>query len=348
MNTAAVVGCGDVAVVHFEAIEALTGIELVAVCDTDPVTLATTAAEYGVPGYSDVGTMLEQLRPDVVHVCTPHDQHLPVVLECLAAGVDVLTEKPLAHTREGAERIVAAAEASDSRVGVCLQNRYNLTSQAAREVLDTGKLGAVVGATGTVMWTRTPDYYRAKPWRGRWANAGGGLLINQAIHTIDLLQWLVGDVSEVSGHVATRVYGDVIEVEDSAEIVLTHSDGVRSIFFGTLGNVVNAPVSIDITAERGSLSLRGDLTITHADGRVETVKEREAPSGGRTYWGVSHEILVDDFYRRLGDDEPFWLSPREALKSLRIVTDVYTQTHGGGESDGHHRRADDDAQGEGR
>ncbi|MPV36895.1 Gfo/Idh/MocA family protein [Georgenia subflava] len=328
MPTAAVIGCGDVATVHFEAIAAIDDIDLVAVCDTDPDVLAAAVEAYGVPGFADHRALLAEMRPDVVHVCTPHDQHVPVALDCLAAGVNVLTEKPLAHTLEDAERLVAAAEEGEARIGVCFQNRYNATSQAAREVLDSGELGKVVGATATVMWTRTPDYYRAKPWRGRWETAGGGLLINQAIHTLDLLQWLVGDVTGVAGHAATRVYGDVIEVEDSAEVVLSHADGARSVFFGTLGNVVNAPVTLDITAERGALSLRGDLTITYADGRVETVAERQAPSGGRSYWGVSHELLIRDFYARLGDAEPFWISPREAMKSLRILKDVYAQSFG--------------------
>lgn len=328
MPTAAVIGCGDVATVHLEAIEAIPDIALVAVCDTDPDVLAAAVAAHGVPGFASHTELLATMLPDVVHICTPHDQHVAVALDCLAADVNVLTEKPLAHDVTQAERLVAAAESSSARIGVCYQNRYNATSQAAHTILTSGELGAVLGATATVMWTRTADYYRVKPWRGRWENAGGGLLINQAIHTLDLLAWLVGDVVKVSGHAASRVYGDVCEVEDSAEIVLFHPDGVRSTFYGTLGNVVNAPVTLDITAERGTLSLRGDLTITYADGRVETVQERKAPSGGRTYWGVSHELLIRDFYDRLEDKTPFWISPREAVKSLRIAKDVYAQSFG--------------------
>ncbi len=327
MTTAAIIGCGDVSVVHGEAIEALTGIQLVAVCDTQPAALEAAVARYGVPGFADHRALLASpQRPDVVHICTPHHEHVPVALDCLAAGVHVLTEKPLASTINDAELLIEAAEASAARVGVCFQNRYNATSQAARRLLDSGELGAVLGATATVMWTRTADYYRAKPWRGRWASAGGGLLINQAIHTLDLVQWLVGDVVDVSGHASTRVYGEVIEVEDTAEMLLTHRGGARSIVYGSLANVVDAPVTIDITAERGSLSIRGDLTVTHADGRVEVVPERRASSAGRSYWGVSHEMLIGDFYARLGDDAPFWISPREAVKSLRILKDVYAQS----------------------
>ncbi len=326
MTTAAVIGCGDVSTIHFEAIEAVEEIELVAVCDTDPEALAAAVGRYGVPGFADHRTLLASMLPDVAHVCTPHHQHVPVALDLLDAGVHVLVEKPLAHTHEEAERLVEAAERSDSRIGVCFQNRYNATSQAARELLASGEVGAVLGAAATVMWTRTPDYYRAKPWRGRWETAGGGLLINQAIHTLDLVQWLVGDVVDVSGRAATRLHGDVIEVDDTAEMLLTHDGGARSVVFGSLATVRDAPVTIEITAERATLSIRGDLTITHADGRVERLKERRAPSRGRSYWGVSHEVLIRDFYTRLGEDEPFWISPREATKSLRVLTDVYAQS----------------------
>ncbi|OLM18629.1 MULTISPECIES: Gfo/Idh/MocA family oxidoreductase [unclassified Pseudonocardia] len=326
VTTAAVIGCGDVAPVHLDAIAREAGIELVAVCDTDPVARAATAERHGVPGYADHRTLLARARPDVVHVCTPHDQHVPVALDALDAGVHVLLEKPLAHTVDEAERLVAAAGRGRARVGVCFQNRYNATAQAAHEMLRSGELGAVLGTVATVMWTRTPDYYRAKPWRGRWATAGGGLLINQAIHTIDLVQWLAGDVVEVSGSASTRLYGDLIEVEDTAEMLLSHDGGARSVVVGSLANVVHAPVTIDVTAERGSLSIRGDLTVTRADGTVHTVPERRAALNGRSYWGVSHEHLIRDFYARLGDDEPFWIGPREAMKSLRILTDVYARS----------------------
>lgn len=329
MRTAAIIGCGDVSGVHFEALQAIDGIELIAVCDIDPAVLARASATHSVPGFSNHYALLEHARPDVVHICTPHDQHADVAIDCLDSGAHVLLEKPLAHSLLEAERIVAAAERSRTQIGVCLQNRYNATIQAARHALDSGALGAAQGASATMFWTRTPQYYQAKPWRGRWASAGGGLLINQAIHTIDLLQWLLGDAQEVTGHIATRLFPDVIEVEGTADILLDHGAGVRSVFFGTLGNVVHAPVTLDIAAEAGSLSLRGDLTITRADGNSEKVPERRVPSGRRSYWGASHETLIRDFYRQLPGDEPFWISPAEALKSLQIVSALYAQTFPG-------------------
>jgi UDP-N-acetyl-2-amino-2-deoxyglucuronate dehydrogenase len=325
--TAAVIGCGDASVVHFDAVESLLGVLLVGVCDTDPKRLATAVTTRDVPGYGDHLTLLEEVRPDVVHICTPHNQHAGVAVDCLERGVHVILEKPLAHTLEEGRRLVEAAERGSVKIAVCLQNRYNPPVQAMHRLLSSGELGRVHGCAATVLWHRDADYYLHRPWRGSWDGSGGGLLMNQAIHTVDLLQWLVGDVTAVSGQVASRVLGDVVEVEDTAEFVLEHQGGARSVFYATLANVINAPVSLDIVTEAATLNLRGDLTVTYSDGRIEIVPERRAPTGGRAYWGASHELLIHDFYHRLDDDAPFWISPREAEKSLRIIKDIYRKTY---------------------
>ncbi|MHC6221756.1 Gfo/Idh/MocA family protein [Arthrobacter sp. MMS24-S77] len=327
MPTTAVIGCGDVSSVHFGAIAKMPDVDLVALCDTDATRLKAAQAAYGVVGYTNHLEMLEAVRPDVVHICTPHHLHASLAVDCLERGVGVIVEKPLAHTLEEGHRLVEAAERSTAKIAVCFQNRYNATSQAMRSMLDDGGLGQVLGASATVMWHRTAEYYRDRPWRGTWAEGGGGLMMNQAIHTVDLLQWLVGDVTKVEGHASTRSLGGVIEVEDTAEFIAAHANGATSVFYATLANAANAPVTLDIVTERATLSLRGDLTVTHADGAVETIPERALESGGRAYWGVSHELLIKDFYAKLEDPEPFWISPAEAEKSLRIVKDIYAQSY---------------------
>jgi UDP-N-acetyl-2-amino-2-deoxyglucuronate dehydrogenase len=327
MPTAGIIGCGDVSVVHFEALANISEVLLVGVCDSDPARLAAAAEGSGVPGFADHRRMLAEARPDVVHICTPHNQHGAVAVDCLQRGVSVVVEKPVATTIAAARELIEVAEASSAKSAVCFQNRYNTTSQAMHRLLSSGQLGKVLGGSATVLWHRPADYYRDRPWRGTWVGSGGGLLMNQAIHTVDLLQWMLGEVTTVSGHAATRFLAGVVEVEDTAEFVLTHQDGVRSVFYGTLGNVVNAPATVDIVTEEAVLSLRGDLTVSYSDGRVEVTPERKAATGGRAYWGVSHELMIRDFYARLDEDEPFWLSPREAEKSLRIVKGVYQQTY---------------------
>jgi predicted dehydrogenase len=323
----AVIGCGDISTVHFAAIVTMPDLELVAVCDSDAGRLAEAVDAHGVPGFADHRELLRTIHPDVVHICTPHDQHASIAIDVLDAGINVIQEKPLAHIRAEGQRVVDAAARSSAKIGICFQNRYNAPVQAAFRLLNSGELGAVLGASGTVVWHRDADYYLARPWRGKWATGGGGLLMNQAIHTLDLLQWLVGDVTGVRGGAATRHLRGTIEVEDTADMVLEHANGARSTFYATLANVVNAPVTLDITTERATLSLRDTLTVTHDDGRVDIVRERELPAGGRAYWGVSHELLIRDFYDRLDEPDPFWIDPREAQKTLEIIQDVYDQAY---------------------
>ena len=323
MTTAAVIGCGDVSVVHFEAIEALDGSELVAVCDVDPDSAARAGERYGVPSFTSHPELLTAMRPDVVHIATPHDQHVQPAIDCLAAGVHVVVEKPVAHTRSEAERLVAAAEQPGApKIAVCFQNRYNATSQAIVGLLASGELGSLIGGSASVCWSRRPAYYQSRPWRGQLERSGGGVLINQAIHTVDLLQWLLGAVERVRGR-ASRLALDGVDVEDTAQIVLDHAGGARSVFFATNANATDSPVTLEIVTEGAELFLRRDLTVRYADGRVEVVEERQATSSGRTYWGVSHQALIADFYASLDKPEPFWIGPREAAKSLDILSRVY-------------------------
>ena len=259
MPKAAIIGCGDVSIVHFEALAGMDDAELVAVCDTDPERRAAAQEAHGVPGFEDYRDMLEVAAPDVVHITTPHHEHAAIAIDCLRRGVNVVLEKPLAHTLAEGERLLAAAAESTARIGLCFQNRYNAPVQEMRRLLDSGELGKVLGASATVMWHRNADYYLDRPWRGSWGGGGGGLMMNQAIHTVDLLQWLVGDVVSLSGSASTHALGDAIEVEDTAEFAAIHSNGARSVFYATLANTVNAPVTLDISTEKATLSLRGDL-----------------------------------------------------------------------------------------
>ena len=323
---AAVIGCGDIAALHLDAIASVPGATLVGVCDTDQGRLAAASSENGVPGFADHRQLLDELKPDVVHVCTPHHTHAELAIAALERGIHVILEKPLAHTRVEADRLQRAADESGARIAVCFQNRYNAPVQAAYAALATGELGPIVGASATVLWHRTAEYYLDRPWRGRWSTGGGGLLMNQAIHTLDLVQWLVGPVSSVRGNASTRFLDDVIEVEDTAEMVLRHENGARSVFYATLAHTSNAPVDIEIVTEKATLHLRGDLTITHADGSVETVAERKTAEGERAYWGVSHELLIQDFYAELGSGAPFWIGAAEARASFDIIQDVYDQS----------------------
>lgn len=319
----AVVGCGDVAEVHLAAIADAPGVQLVGVCDRNAGRANIAAERFGVAACGDVACLIAEHDPDIIHVCTPHDEHEPVARVALQHGVHVLLEKPLAQSVAAGEQLVALANESSATLGVCFQNRYNPTSVALKAALISGDYGAVLGARAQVMWTRSADYYRDRPWRGTWSGSGGGLLMNQAIHTIDLVQWLLGDVADVRGDTSTLLFGDVIEVEDTAVGVLEHTSGVRTNFYATLTHFEHAPVFIEITCERGVLVLNGDLVVHFPDGTQEVLAQRDEPATTRTYWGASHERLIGDFYRAVRAREPFWIDAAEAAKSLVIAQSFY-------------------------
>jgi UDP-N-acetyl-2-amino-2-deoxyglucuronate dehydrogenase len=326
---AVVVGAGDISRVHLDALTALE-IEVAAVVDHDEDRARERAASAGSVGTTDLDAVLAAGGIDVVHVCTPHDQHAPVALAAVAAGANVLLEKPLANTLAAAQRIVDAVAGAGVKAGVCFQNRYNPTVRAMRAALDRGDLGPVVSASATVPWARTIDYYAAKPWAGQSHRSGGGALINQAIHTIDLLQWLVGPVTEVSGRAFQLHPIPGVDVEDTATFTLVHTPAggapVRSTMWATNTNAANNPVTLEIVCADGRLSLRGDLTIVGADGTTTVVSDDPPGSATPSYWGLSHKTLIADFYASLEHPEPFWISPAEALPAQRILAAVYEQS----------------------
>lgn len=317
----AVIGCGDISAVHVDAIRAMADAELVAVCDIDGTRADAAARHYDAAPFTDHIRLLRDVRPDVVHVCTPHAQHARIAVDALQAGVHVVLEKPVARDPRQAAQVVAAAERSTAKIAVCFQNRYNTPVRAAYDLLHSGRAGHVRGGAGTVMWHRTPEYYAASPWRATWSGGGGGLLMNQAVHTLDLLLWLIGPVSRVQGTASRRALP--IEVEDTAEMTLEHEGGARSVFYATVAHTANEPITVDIVADNAHLSLRGGLTVAWADGHVDTVPADRARDGERAYWGTSHRRLIADFYGRLDDPEPFWITPADAARTVEVIHEVY-------------------------
>lgn len=327
MTTAAVVGIGDISGNHLAAIAANPGIDLVAVCDIVPARATAAGEKWAVPSYTDHHAMLAEAHPDVVHITLPHYLHAPVAIDALLAGSHVLTEKPVAESLRSARQLAEVAATSDRKVGVCFQNRYNASSQALHEAIKSGRYGEIRGVRANTFWSRPAPYYQASPWRGTWAQAGGGTLINQQIHTIDLLCLLFGVPTDVSGSAANLRMKDVIEVEDAAVVSINHASGVRSTFFATGAHSDNAPVEIEVSCAQGLLRFTdGVLRHVALDGSVTVLASDTVASGERAYWGLSHGFLIDDFYAGLDSPEPFWIGIEEAMVSLGVLRTVYAQS----------------------
>jgi|GEM_PF-583940 len=216
MKRAAIIGCGTIFQVHLPIIVANPEIELCAVCDNNPaVQEKLPAAAKAVPFYTDYEELLEKEHPDVVHLCLPHYLHVPVSEYFASHGVNVFCEKPVGlNTAQAKEFVEFEAAHPEVKIGICLQNRLNRTTVELKKIIDGGEYGKVIGCRGFVPWFRGKAYYDEQPWRGQLETAGGGCMINQSVHTLDLLYYLCGDIDAIHGSVNQLAdYG--IEVEDT-------------------------------------------------------------------------------------------------------------------------------------
>ncbi len=329
---AAIVGCGTVHRAHVAGIENSPFGVLAAVCDTDPGRLQAATDAYGVPGYDSLDTLLADTSIQVVHICTPHYLHVPMVMEILRAGKHVITEKPVAlDYTQGLELVEAArnAEKSGFLTGVCFQNRYNPTTQAMRRVLNEGAV--LKGIKGLVTWHRTAEYYTRSDWRGRFSTEGGGVLINQSIHTLDLMQLFGGPIQSISAHVDTRTLQDIIEVEDTAEAAVFFESGAVGLFYATNCYTTDSSVELELDLADGQQLRLKDGILFRFRGRMaeKLADDTEAPEGVKAYWGSSHGKLIDEFYRLVLDKGGSRVPVEEGIETLRLIRGIYESSKRG-------------------
>jgi len=226
----AIIGCGKVGHLHVKAIEGLEQTELVAAYDSDLNRAEGYAELYGIRAFDSIEKMVKDAGVQIVTVCTPHPLHKEGAIASLQAGANVLVEKPLASTLQDCDDIIAAARQNDLLVGSISQRRFYEPCMRIRKAIDDGKIGQPVLGTVTMHGWRDEAYYQSDPWRGSWKHEGGGVLVNQAPHQIDLLLWYMGDVESVYGAWANLNH-PYIEVEDTAIAVIRFKSGA-------LGNIV--------------------------------------------------------------------------------------------------------------
>lgn len=323
MEKSCVIGCGSISARHTEAIEELKDKTfLAAVCDIKPERTVKYTNKYGCAAYTDYAKMLDEVKPTVAHICTPHWLHYEMADECLRRGINVVLEKPPALNYAQAQALCEAAAKSSAKIGICFQNRYNKTSMVLKERVSSGEYGKLLGARAFVTWSRDDGYYTSSGWRGRKATEGGGVLINQSIHTLDLMQWVMGDVEKVRGHVSNYRFSHINDTEDTAELMIDFKNGARGIFFATVDYVTDSQVFLEVLTEKAEFTLCGSLTVKHSGGRTEVFENETVASGEKAYWGNAHTLLIADFYSKLHNPEPFWISPAEAAKNMKILSVV--------------------------
>ncbi|MBR5367227.1 MAG: Gfo/Idh/MocA family oxidoreductase [Clostridia bacterium] len=316
----AIIGCGGIAQVHAAVLHNLPDTELIACADIRPERAEAMAQKYGCRAYDSMDSLLDAESPDSVHLCTPHYLHAPMAQKAALRGIAVFSEKPPLIRREQWAMLEDAA--SRVPLGFCFQNRYNPNAREAKRLIDEGVYGELLGARAFVTWKRELPYYRDSGWRGAWETEGGGVLINQSVHTLDLLVRLMGHPDTVEAHMANHHLRGGIEVEDTVEAYLVLG-GKPALFYATTAYTQDAPVMIELHLERATLRLESDaLEIRTKDG-VEHRTFRTDAALGKGYWGTGHTACIADFYDSIQNHRPFG----NDLDSVRDTADAMVRMY---------------------
>lgn len=323
-----IIGCGLILPMHKKSLLNLENVKITAICDIDE-----SAAKRGAEGldcniYTDYKKMIDTEELDTVHILTPHYLHSEMAVYAAQHGVNILTEKPMATNEADAVRMIEAAKENNVTLGVIFQNRYNEGSVAVKEAITSGKLGKIIGARFRVSWFRDAGYYNQGEWRGKWATEGGGVLINQAIHTLDLTNWLIDDEPEfVSASIANRSLRDVIEVEDEANGYIRYKNGAVVNFSACNYYKPFAQVEIEIGCENGTANITGrSAVIKYNDGKtlkVEANPNSEDDIFGKGYWGNKHFTQIKQYYNALKSGVQPHITGEEAYKTHKILYAIY-------------------------
>ena len=314
-----IIGIGAIAPMHINALIA-SGEEIVALCDLIPERCRAAAEEFKISPriYESYIEMLDTEQLDSVHICTPHYLHAPMIIEALKRNINVLSEKPVAINESQLSDIESALGKSTATLGVCFQNHYNPAIKFAREFLRDKEF---ISGAATVMWQRGKEYYASGEWRGRWDTEGGGVMINQAIHTLDLMRVLCGMPKSVIARVDNLSLKGDIEVEDTAFGRFKLADGKVFSLVATNSMTYTFPATITIHADHDTIYIIGDGTVLIND---KVISKHHARRGrGKRVWGEGHEALIKDFYRSIRAGEHFALDFYEARAALRMILAMY-------------------------
>lgn len=329
MMRAAIVGCGVIADVHARCLTQNENCSIVAFADIKKERAEGFAERFGGNVYTDYQEMLVQEKPDVLHICTPHYLHVPMTIAALKAGVNVFMEKPPVISREQLEELKAAVAEADGKLGICFQNRYNPCVRMAKQLIDSGEAGKVLGARGLVTWHRDETYYTGSDWRGRLETEGGGALINQTIHTLDLLHYMLGRPLMAEASMSNHHLKGVIEVEDTVEAYIRFEKSTAS-FYATTAYCTDVPPLIEIACENMRIRMEDPgLTIYHKDGRIECPDLCTAPALGKSYYGSGHKACIGDYYDCLTSGCHFPQEFSDMEDSIRLMLAVYESARTG-------------------
>jgi predicted dehydrogenase len=324
----AIIGCGAVFCTHGVSIRICERAELVAVCDKVKEKADDTAKQYNCRAYTDYIEMLESEDIDVVHICLPHFLHAPVALECMKRGKHVITEKPMAISVGEAQEMIDASKKYGVTLACIFQNRYNPGTQLVRNMYLSGELGRVKGAKCFVTWARSGNYYKKSDWKGTWDKEGGGVIIDQAIHTIDVLRYILNcKAVEVDATIAKRG-SEEIEVEDTAEGAILFENGLLANFHAINYYSFDDDIQVDMDFENGRARIISErASVTMFDGRAFSAERDPRDNvdygNSKSYWGISHSKQISDIYECLETGKEMFVDLEGSFETMKIVCAIY-------------------------
>ena len=324
-----VVGCGRISPLHLGAIARMERARLVATCDIVAERARAAAERFGAAHHTtDYRELFASGALDAVSLCLPHHLHAAATVAAASAGIHVFCEKPIATTPEDADRAIAACQQAGVRLGICYQNRYNRASQVLRRAVGQGRFGRLLQVGITFQNLKTPDYYRRDDWHGRWATEGGGALTTQAIHTMDLMLWLMGPARAAQASIATLVHE--VEVEDTAAAAVEFASGALGAVTATTAGHAFWSQRLEIVGTDGKAVLLNNRVAEwdFADGAADreavlAIDELSGVADERGRYGPGHGRILTDFVDSLLDDRHFALDGREGRRISDLLWAIY-------------------------
>ena len=324
-----IVGCGNIFPMHAQSLVNTPNVELTAVCDIKPLRARRAAAKYNCRPYFDYKEMLKKEKLQAIHILTPHYLHPSMAIQALNNKVNVLCEKPISIDPSYGEKMLKAAKENKVKLAVISQNRYNPGSQLVKKNILKGKLGKIKSAKLIVSYHKPDSYYQMSDWKGRLAKEGGGILIDQAIHFVDVLRWLIDDEAEyVEANTARRMH-KFIEVEDLAEGVIKFKKGAYICFYLINFYSFDADPEIEMECQKARVKMVKDSArIGFYDDGVLEAKPNPGEyidygDGRKDYWGYCHWIQIKKFYQALKKGRQPEVSAEEAIKTQKIIWNIY-------------------------
>ena len=314
---------------HAQSLANVRGVKLAAVCDIKRSRAVEKGKLYRCAAYTDYKKMLKSARLDAVHICTPHYLHKPMILEAARRGINVLTEKPMGLNPKEAAAEIAAAKKAGVVFSSIFQNRFNPGSQLVKKRITDGSLGKLKAARLVLSYHKPDSYYKKSDWKGRLAKEGGGVVIDQAIHYIDILRWLTPSPVKYVEAVCRNRMHTFIKVEDSADGVIMFKNGFYACFYLINFYSYDDDPEIEIDCEKARCHIIKDSAyITYSSGRKEKAEPRsdeyiDYGNGVRDYWGYCHFNQIRDYYDSLRTGKKPAVTADDAKKTQALVWAIY-------------------------